>query len=98
MKILENQSCTKNFQKIFFRPTTYFQKQKNFVQGTTFVQFFMYLKAKKFGVIRKILNRIFFPGTKKVCPRDNFCSVFYVFESKIKKFRSDQKFFEFFHF
>ena len=39
-----------NFQKKFFRLTT-------FVQGTTFVQFFMYWKAKKnFGVIRNFLK------------------------------------------
>ena len=30
----------------------------------------------------------FFSGTKKFCPRNNFCSVFYVLYSK-KKFRSD---------
>ena len=34
-----------------------FQKQKNFFQGTTFIQFFMYCKAKKnFGVFPKILK------------------------------------------
>ena len=32
----------------------------------------------------------FFSGTKNFCPRNNFCSVFYVLESK-KKFRSDPK-------
>ena len=32
----------------------------------------------------------FFSGTKKFCSRNNFCSVFYVLESK-KKFRSDPK-------
>ena len=32
----------------FFRlPTFFFQEQKNFFQGTTFVQFFKYWKAKK---------------------------------------------------
>ena len=40
---------------VFFRLTTFFfHEQKNFVQGTTFVQFFMYCKAKKnFGEIRQ---------------------------------------------
>ena len=34
-----------------------FQEQKMFFQGTTFVQFFMYCKAKKkFGMIRKFLK------------------------------------------
>ena len=40
---------------------------------------------------------IFFSGTKKVCPRNNFCSVFNVLKSK-KKIRSDPKFFEIFCF
>ena len=38
-----------------------FQEQNFFFQGTTFVQFFMYCKAKKnFGVIRKILKIFIF--------------------------------------
>ena len=36
----------KKEKEVFFRLTTFFfQEQKNFVQGTTFVQFFMYWKA-----------------------------------------------------
>jgi hypothetical protein len=48
----------KYFFKVFFRLTIFFfQEQKKFVQGTTFVQFFMYCKAKKnFGVIRNFLK------------------------------------------
>ena len=48
----------KNEKEVFFRLTTFFfQEQKKFVQGTTFVQFFMYCKAKKnFGVIRIFLK------------------------------------------
>ena len=39
-------------EKEVFLTHIFFQEQKNFVQGTTFVQFFMYCKAKKnFGVI-----------------------------------------------
>ena len=38
----------KKEKEVFFRLTTFFfQEQKNFVQGTTFVQLFMYCKAKK---------------------------------------------------
>ena len=38
----------------------FFQEQKIFFQGTTFVQFFMYCKAKKnFGAIRKIFKYFF---------------------------------------
>ena len=49
------------FFKVFFRLTFFFQGQKIFFQGTTFVQFFMYCKAKKnFGVIRKILKIFIF--------------------------------------
>ena len=40
--------------------------------------------------------KTFFSVTKKNCPRNNFCSVFYELESK-KKFRSDPKFFEIFY-
>ena len=47
----------KNFQIFFQANNFFFQKQKNFFQGTTLVQFFMYCKAKKnFGVIRKFLK------------------------------------------
>ena len=48
----------KKEKEVFFRLTTFFfQEQKFFFQGTTFVQFFMYCKAKKnFGVIRKFLK------------------------------------------
>ena len=44
--------------EVFFSTNNFFfQEQKNFVQGTTFVQFFMYWKAKKnFGAFRKILK------------------------------------------
>ena len=50
------------FQKRFFKTNNFFfQEQKNFVQGTTFVQFFMYCKAKKnFGAIRKFLKNYIF--------------------------------------
>ena len=45
------------FQSFFQTNNFFFQEQKNFFQETTFVQFFMYCKAKKiFGVIRKILK------------------------------------------
>ena len=45
----------KKEKEVFFRlPIFFFQEQKIFVQGTTFVQFFMYWKAKKnFGAIQK---------------------------------------------
>ena len=44
----------KKEKEVFFRLTTFFQEQKCFFQGTTFVQFFMYYKAKNnFGAIRK---------------------------------------------
>ncbi len=45
----------KKEKEVFFRLTTFFfQEQKNFFQGTNFVQFFMYFKAKKnFGAFRK---------------------------------------------
>ena len=48
----------KFFFQIFFQTNNFFfQEQKNCFQGTTFVQFFMYCKAKKnFGVIRKFLK------------------------------------------
>ena len=52
----------KKVKEVFFRLTFFFQEQKNFVQGTTFVQFFMYCKAKKkIRVIRKILEIYDFP-------------------------------------
>ena len=53
---------TKFFFKVFFRLTIYFlQEQTKFVQGTTFVRFFMYCKAKKkFGVNRKFLKFFIF--------------------------------------
>ena len=52
---------TKFFSKVFFRLTIFFQEQKFFFQGTTFLQFFMYCKAKKnFAVIRKILKNFDF--------------------------------------
>ena len=45
------------FQSFFQTNNFFFQVQKIFFQETTFVQFFMYCKAKKnFGVIRKILK------------------------------------------
>ena len=37
----------KKEKEVFLKLTIFFQEQKNFVQGTTFVQFFMYCKAKK---------------------------------------------------
>ena len=37
----------KKEKEVFFRLPNFFQEQKNFVQGTTFVQFFKYCKAKK---------------------------------------------------
>ena len=47
---------------VFFRlPTFFFRNKKKFFQGTTFVQFSIYCKAKKhFGVIRKFLKIFFF--------------------------------------
>ena len=33
--------------EVFFKLTTFFQEQKDFVKGTSFVQFFMYCKTKK---------------------------------------------------
>ena len=51
----------KKEKEVFFRLTIFFQEQKNFVQGTTFVQFFMYCKAKNFfGLIRKFLKFFIF--------------------------------------
>ena len=45
------------FQSFFQTKNFFFQEQNFFFQGTTFVQFFMYCKAKKnFGVIRKFLK------------------------------------------
>ena len=38
----------------------------------------------------------FFSGTKKICPRNNFCSVFYVLESKKKNFGVIIKILDFF--
>ena len=50
------------FQSFFQTKNFFFQEQKIFFQGTTFVQFFMYCKAKKnFGVIRKFLKIFDFP-------------------------------------
>ena len=50
------------FQSFFQTKKFFFQEQKNFFQGTTFIQFFMYCKAKKnFGVIRKFLKIFDFP-------------------------------------
>ena len=48
----------KFFFKVVFRLRIFFfQEQNFFFQGTTFVQFFMYCKAKKhFEVIRKFLK------------------------------------------
>ena len=45
----------KKEKEVFFRLTTFFfQRQKFFFQGTTFVQFFRHYKAKtNFGAIRK---------------------------------------------
>ena len=49
-------------QSFFQTKKIFFQEQKNFFQGTTFIQFFMYCKAKKnFGVIRKFLKIFDFP-------------------------------------
>ena len=49
------------FFKVFFRLRIFFSGTKIFFQGTTFVQFFMYCKAKKnFGAIRKILKIFIF--------------------------------------
>ena len=54
MKMLYGCPFEKNEKEVFFRLTTFFLVQKNFVQGTTFVQFFMYYYAKKnFGAIQK---------------------------------------------
>ena len=50
------------FQSFFQTKKIFFQEQKKFFQGTTFIQFFMYCKAKKnFGVIRKFLKIFDFP-------------------------------------
>ena len=53
---------------VFFRLTKKkIREQKKFVQGTTFVQFFMYWKAKKnFGVIRKIFKIFIFQNLLNV--------------------------------
>ena len=55
-------SLHKNSKEFFFRLTKFFfQEQKKFFQGITFVQFFRYCKAKKnFRAIRKFLNFLFF--------------------------------------
>ena len=46
----------KIFFQSFFQTKIFFSGTKKNFQGTTYVQFFMYCKAKKnFGVIRKIL-------------------------------------------
>ena len=50
------------FQSFFQTKKIFFQEQKKIFQGTTFIQFFMYCKAKKnFGVIRKFLKIFDFP-------------------------------------
>ena len=51
----------KKEKEVFFQTNNFFfQEQKNFVQGTTFVQFFMYWEAKKnFGAIRNFLKFLF---------------------------------------
>ena len=61
-KLICHWTFEKKEKEVFFRLTTFFfQEQKNFFQGTTFVQFFMYCKAKKnFGVIRKFLKKNIF--------------------------------------
>jgi hypothetical protein len=49
----------KKEKEVFFRLPTFFLVTKKFVQGTTFVQFFMYCKAKKkFGAIRNFFSKI----------------------------------------
>ena len=42
MKISNMCPFEKNEKEVFFRLTFFFQEKKKFVQGTTFVQFFMY--------------------------------------------------------
>ena len=44
---MPNMSPFEKKEKEVFLTHIFFQEQKNFVQGTTFVQFFMYCKAKK---------------------------------------------------
>ena len=59
-------SCTgvllrKKKKKFFLDKQLFFLLTKNFFQGTTLVQFFMYCKAKKnFGAIRKIFKILIF--------------------------------------
>ena len=53
---------------VFVKKTSFFfQEQIKFVQGTTFVQFYMYCKAKKkFGAIRKFLKIFIFENLLNV--------------------------------
>ena len=67
---------TNFFFKVFFWTKFFFSVKKN-LQGTTFVQFFMYCKAKKnFGVFRKFLKFFDFQKSlSKLGPTmDNFNS------------------------
>ena len=54
----------KKEKEVFFRLTIFFQEQKNFVQGTTFVQFFMYCKAKNIQSDPKMFDFFFFKIVK----------------------------------
>ena len=49
----------KKRKRSFFSTNIFFSRKKIFVQGTTFVQFFMYCKAKKFQSDPKMFE-IFF--------------------------------------
>ena len=57
IEIFHGGSQQQIFLQSFFQKTFFFSGTKKKFQGTTFVQFFMYCKAKKnFGVIRKFLK------------------------------------------
>ena len=56
------QKISERSKKFFFENLLSNFRKKNFFQGTPFVQFFMYCKAKKkFGVIQKFLKIVDFP-------------------------------------
>ena len=84
MKMLYGCPFEKNEKEVFFQTNNFFfQEQKNFVQDTTFVQFFMYRKAKK---ISERSEKFFFENLKiylAILQKKNF----------FKNFRITPKFF-----
>ena len=74
MKMLHGCSFEKNEKEVFFQTNNFFfQEQKNFVQDTTFVQFFMYRKAKK---ISERSEKFFFEKNLEILEKNKISKIF----------------------